>query len=84
MYLICPLNPKLHMGCDTVLHQNPLRQKSRKKKLSTWSKCGPKGRICPNRKLINQMHESRSPTKCEFPLLQAEISNDSKDSSLKH
>ena len=62
-----PHNPNFHMGCDIVLHQNPHRQKTRKKtNFQLWPKCRQKGRMCPTRKLINQMDESRSPTKCEF------------------
>ena len=64
---VYPRNPNLCMGCDIVLRQNPLRQETRKKtKFPLWPKCGPKGRMCPTRKFINQMHESGSLTECEF------------------
>ena len=64
---IYPCNPKLCMVCDIVLSQNSLRQETQKKtNFQLWLKWGPKVRMCPTRKLINQMHESRSLTKCEF------------------
>ena len=78
-------NPELCMSCDIALCQNPLRQKNtRVHKLSTLAKMWAKGdKMYPTSKLIIQMHETRSPTKCKSTV-QAEISDGRKNSSLKH
>ena len=64
--IIYPHNPKLRMNRDIALCRNPLGQETQKKTNFHLSpKCGPKGKMCPASKLLTEVHETRSPSKCE-------------------
>ena len=82
---VYPRNPEFVHGLWTLLYVKTHSDRKHKSKqtFDFGQNAGQRGKMCPTSKLIIQMHETRSPTKCESTV-QAEISDGRKNLSLKH
>ena len=80
-----PLQPRIGAWAVTLLYVKTHSDRKHKSKqtFDFGQNAGQRGKMCPASKLIIQMHETRSPTKCESTV-QAEISDGRKNLSLKH